>query len=434
MGGCTCEMGKNGGECRGSVPVVDVGALMRSELSNPRANFDGHNDGFGEDVTAIITAVDGFCRTGSGGLILVNHGFENELNAAMDAARAFHAAPMDIKMAHAAHGTYDPVGQVKVAVRPASLHERMSYPRVVYTEDSIGGVTASDIATVECNDGTDRSPPTPIDSTSPHLFTVEGVDAPMRAFQRCIMRLSLALLRATAIALGLPPTYFDCGWARSNSAINAIYYVPLLSPDGAPTSDGYFGQRQPAGETAAAAAFPEATEAIGDLGARMRVYPHADDGAWFTLLVHDRVEGLQVLEERGGTNWIDVERVSGHQIVLQVGQLMQRFSNDAYHCTPHRVLLPSFPVPARTTLTFFYRPHLDMALEVPPLLRQRPNDAGGVYETITVRKFITLGRVDSNGSPLKLTSDILKDGSWIHRDLPKLSSQSSFSPSSSPLP
>ena len=290
-----------------SVPVVDVGCLVR-ELGDPGSPVGA--GALSEEARATVSAVHEFCRGGSGGLILVNHGFEAELDAAMAAAGAFRAASAEVKMAHAGAQLYDPPNTVRVAVRPASLHERMSYPRVVFPEDSIGGIAAADIATAERNDGTDRSPPAPIDEGDADLFSVAGVDRSMRAYQRRLMRLTLALLRATAISLGLPPSHLDAGWAGSNSAINAVFYLPIPSREGAPTSDGHFGQKEVANR-------PDAAEAVGDLGARMRVYPHADDGAWFTLLVHDRVEGLQVLEERGSDNWIDVERVSDHQIVLR---------------------------------------------------------------------------------------------------------------------
>ena len=100
--------------------------------------------------------------------------------------------------------------------------------------------------------------------------------------------------------------------------------------------------------------------------------------------------------------------------VLQVGQILQRFSNDEYHSTPHRVLRPAVPAPARTTLSFFFRPDINFKLEVPEVLR-RPNDAGGVYATCTVQEHMGLRRVGSDGSSLKLTSNILKDGSWVGR-------------------
>ena len=134
-----------------------------------------------------------------------------------------------------------------------------------------------------------------------------------------------------------------------------------------------------------------------------------------TLLVHDRVEGLQVLE-RGATIaddvWVDVPRIEKTQIVVQIGQMTQRWTNDEYKATPHRVLKPDIPAQGRTSLTFFFRPGVDTLLEVPPILK-RPNDAGSIYETITVQDHMRLPRTDAHGNAVKLTSNILKDGRWV---------------------
>ena len=54
------------------------------------------------------------------------------------------------------------------------------------------------------------------------------------------------------------------------------------------------------------------------------------------LLVHDDVRGLQVLEPQPGDSediWIDVPRVVPQQIVVQIGQITQRWTNDEYRAT-----------------------------------------------------------------------------------------------------
>ena len=41
-------------------------------------------------------------------------------------------------------------------------------------------------------------------------------------------------------------------------------------------------------------------------------------------------------------------------------------------------------------------------------------DAGGVYESVTVAEHLQMPRVDpTTGEAVKLTSNILKDGSWV---------------------
>ena len=41
-------------------------------------------------------------------------------------------------------------------------------------------------------------------------------------------------------------------------------------------------------------------------------------------------------------------------------------------------------------------------------------DAGGVYESVTIAEHMDMPRADPiTGKPMKLTSNILKDGSWV---------------------
>ena len=146
------------------------------------------------------------------------------------------------------------------------------------------------------------------------------------------------------------------------------------------------------------------------------------------LLVHDDVSGLQVLqrgEVDGQDEWVDVPQVDPFQVVVQIGQITQRWTNDEYRATFHRVLKPEAPAPSRTTLSCFFRPGIDTLLEMPESLR-RPNDAGGVYKSVTVAEHMEMPRADPvTGEPIKLTSNILKDGSWVGaRPRPRTSTSS----------
>jgi len=62
--------------------------------------------------------------------------------------------------------------------------------------------------------------------------------------------------------------------------------------------------------------------------------PHADYNA-FTLLYQDALGGLQVMNAAG--DWIDVPFLPG-TMVVNIGDLFQRWTNDLYTSTLHRVL------------------------------------------------------------------------------------------------
>lgn len=382
------------------VPVVDVGVLMRELGVSPGAEtgkaFDSRP--LSRETLDAIDALHEVCNGSSGGLIAVGHGFEQEVRDALLAARCFHKSDAGFKRSFAGK-IYDPPGSVKLATRPTTLHERLRYPRVVEANEAA-------LMTDEQKDKEDY-----MSAAAQPLVVVPGaeidVDSALRSYQRCIRLLALALLRAMAIKLGLPRTYFDKGWLSSYAGITSLHYLALSGDE--PASDGYFGQNVYTGQA-------RKSDGLGDLGGSCRAYPHADGDTMLTLLCHDDVSGLQVLER--GTSvaadrWLDVPRVSAEQIVVQIGQMTQRWTNDLFHATPHRVLKPSvIPSPARTTISCFFKPSLSTILEVPESLR-RPNDAGYVYDSVDVATFLQLPLTDDSGTPVKLTSNILRNGSWV---------------------
>lgn len=79
------------------------------------------------------------------------------------------------------------------------------------------------------------------------------------------------------------------------------------------------------------------------------LHPHTDAGG-LTILLQDSVGGLQV---KVGNEWIDVEPVEG-AFVINVGDLMQIWSNDSYKAARHRVR-PITEV-SRFSVPFFFNP------------------------------------------------------------------------------
>ena len=57
---------------------------------------------------------------------------------------------------------------------------------------------------------------------------------------------------------------------------------------------------------------------------------------------------------------------------------------------------------------------MNIRFDVCVYVYQTRADAGGVYETVTVAEHMAMPRSDSKtGEPIKLTSNILKDGTWV---------------------
>jgi isopenicillin N synthase-like dioxygenase len=108
------------------------------------------------------------------------------------------------------------------------------------------------------------------------------------------------LLRAFAVSMNLPSEAFVTGFTRPISRGSAIFYPP-----------------QPAAQD---------DEQYG-------VSAHTDFGC-ITLLYQDPIGGLEVCSRDG--QWLVAEPVAG-TFVVNIGDLMARWTNDRFTSTPHRV-------------------------------------------------------------------------------------------------
>ncbi|SFJ04008.1 isopenicillin N synthase family dioxygenase [Albimonas pacifica] len=90
---------------------------------------------------------------------------------------------------------------------------------------------------------------------------------------------------------------------------------------------------------------------------------HSDYGS-VTLLATDGVAGLQVQPRalRGTGEWLDVPSVPG-AFVVNIGDCLERWTNDVYVSTPHRVLAPKAE---RFSIAFFLDPDPDAEVAALP--------------------------------------------------------------------
>ena len=80
--------------------------------------------------------------------------------------------------------------------------------------------------------------------------------------------------------------------------------------------------------------YPE--RAVAPLPGQLRAGSHTDYGT-LTVLRQDSVGGLQVLDHHD--DWVPVESVPG-AFVINIGDLMARWTNDRWRSTLHRVVDP----------------------------------------------------------------------------------------------
>ena len=145
-----------------------------------------------------------------------------------------------------------------------------------------------------------------------------GLRTAMSAYYDAIAQCGADLLKCVAVSLGLAPDFFADKYVKRLQRTQVIYYPP--HPEGAP--DDQFG-----------------------------LAPHSDFGC-ITLLWQDENGGLQVLE-RSSKRWIAATPVPG-TLVVNVGDLLARWTNDRYASTPHRVL--NLSGRERFSIATFYDP------------------------------------------------------------------------------
>ncbi|TLP65488.1 MULTISPECIES: isopenicillin N synthase family dioxygenase [Pseudomonas] len=139
--------------------------------------------------------------------------------------------------------------------------------------------------------------------------------------------LSLVLLQAMAEALDIQADFFAQRFAEPISVLRMIHYPPRQAASSA--------EQQGAGA-------------------------HTDYGC-ITLLYQDAAGGLQVQSRDG--QWIDAPPIDGTYVV-NIGDMMARWSNDRYTSTPHRVISPSGV--DRYSMPFFAEPHPDTQISCLP--------------------------------------------------------------------
>ena len=138
------------------------------------------------------------------------------------------------------------------------------------------------------------------------------------------------LLRAIAIYLGLNENYFDEYIHNGNSILRAIHYPPIKE---------------------------EPKSAI-------RAEQHEDINL-ITLLVGASADGLEILSKQN--QWVPVTSLP-EQIVVNVGDMLQRLTNNKLKSTTHRVVNPPREQMknSRYSVPFFLHPKPDMSLACLP--------------------------------------------------------------------
>tara|TARA_B100001175_G_scaffold314005_1_gene322564 strand:+ start:681 stop:1664 length:984 start_codon:yes stop_codon:yes gene_type:complete len=115
---------------------------------------------------------------------------------------------------------------------------------------------------------------------------------------------------------------------------------------------------------------------------QLRRGEHSDWGT-LTILHHDGESGLQIKDSLG--EWVDVPSVPD-SFVVNLGDLMARWTNDRWKSTVHRVVPPKDLSRDRLSLVFFHQPAYDAVIECIPTCVSPENPSR--YEPVTSGEWI----------------------------------------------
>ncbi|TWI55607.1 isopenicillin N synthase-like dioxygenase [Pseudomonas duriflava] len=254
----------------------------------PIIDMSGVREGNASSLERAGRAIRQAC-TETGFFYIVNHGVPLVvIESAMAAAREFFAYPTEIKR------------QVAVNTRHRGFH-------------SLGGALMYEATKPDYKEFFSIGLELPEDD--PCVLAGEALRGPnqwpafmpglreaLGAYYHEIGLAGADLLRAVAVGLGIEQDFFVDKYTKPLQRTQMVYYPP----------------------------HPPMAEAD-----QFGVAPHTDYGC-ITLLYQDNSGGLQV-RELGTQRWIDATPIEG-SLVVNVGDLLARWSNDRFRSTLHRVI------------------------------------------------------------------------------------------------
>lgn len=304
-----------------AVPVIDISPYRRGEAAARQA---------------LAAEVDRTCRE-IGFMVISGHGVDPELIAQVeDVSRAFFDLPLEEKMrivrpAPDVTRGYMPM-KAEVLVRsrggnaPGDLNESLM----------IGSVDADGSAYYTAPEAGRHF------ATNPWPGRPEGLRPIYERYYRVMDTLAIDLMRLFALALGLPENYFDSSVDRSISRLRVRNYPAPLEPP---------------------------------VPGQLRAGAHSDYGSLTILKTEDRPGGLQVQGRDG--QWLDVPHQPGC-FVVNIGDMLARWTNDRWVSTLHRVVNPPADQVAesrRQSVVFFQNPNYDALVSCLPGCTDATNPA-----------------------------------------------------------
>lgn len=190
------------------------------------------------------------------------------------------------------------------------------------------------------------------------LPDLDGFERAVRNYQAAALGVGATIVASLARALGLDPGFFAASMATPQCRLRFLHY-PAVEP----ASDG---------------TLPVPTSS------------HTDYGL-ITLLATDGVPGLEV--RTLGGEWMPITAAPG-SLIVNLGDMLARWTNDMYKSTPHRVVGPA--TGDRYSIPFFVNPDPGTVIECIPTCVSDTNPCR--YQPVTAGEFLKM-RIDGTAEP-----------------------------------
>ena len=285
--------------------------------------------------SAITAAIESAC-TGAGLFVAAGHGIEQQLDTAFSAARAFFSLPPGVK---------DQVPRVnRYGYVPDRLEAR--------DPSSVAYMGRSSLAAEYLDMGLADE----VDLDAVEALGCGGLVSAVRSYQSAALATAHGVLEALATTLEVPG-FFAARMSEPQCRLRFLHYPP--------------------------------TSRLEDGSAPVFSTAHTDYGA-ITLLATDGMPGLEVLHD--GV-WTPVASAAG-SLIVQLGDMLARWTNDRYRSTPHRVVGSSGT--DRYSIPFFVNPNPDTVVSTigSCITAERPER----YEPVTAGEFL-VSRIDGPTEP-----------------------------------